>query len=105
ESRLPNQTDDAYHVLVVDIGGGTSDFSLFKFRSDRCSAGPKINRVAVGDHILLGGDNVDLAIAHFLEPRLIGERGKLSARSCRSALRRRRPIPGGVPPSNRRHRA
>ena len=78
ESRLPNQTDGTYHVLVVDIGGGTSDFSLFEFRSERCSAAPKIKRVAVGDHILLGGDNVDLAIAHFLEPQLIGERGKLS---------------------------
>ena len=78
ESRLPNETDGTYHVLVVDIGGGTSDFSLFEFRSDRCSAAPKIKREAVGDHILLGGDNVDLAIAHLLEPRLIGERGKLS---------------------------
>ncbi|HYZ40839.1 MAG TPA: Hsp70 family protein, partial [Stellaceae bacterium] len=78
ESRLLNDTDGSYHVLVVDIGGGTSDFSLFEFRSDRRSAAPKIKRVAVGDHILLGGDNVDLAIAHLLEPRLIGERGKLS---------------------------
>src|SRR5215469_7884811 len=78
ESRLPNQTDGTYHVLVVDIGGGTSDFSLFEFRSDRHRAAPKIKRQAVGDHILLGGDNVDLAIAHFLEPRLTGERGKLS---------------------------
>src|SRR5438045_1372196 len=69
ESRLPNQTDGTYHVLVVDIGGGTSDFSLFEFRSDRCSAARKIKRVAVGDHILLAGDNVDLAIAHLLEPR------------------------------------
>src|SRR6202048_4405934 len=77
ESKLPH-TDGKYHVLVVDIGGGTSDFSLFEFRSDRCSAAPKIKRVAVGDHILLGGDNVDLAIAHLLEPRLIGERGQLA---------------------------
>src|SRR5215472_7742293 len=77
ESKLRNGTDGTYHVLVVDIGGGTSDFSLFEFRSDR-SAASKIKREAVGDHIRLGGDNVDLAIAHFLEPRLIGERGKLS---------------------------
>ena len=80
ESKLPH-TDGKYHVLVVDIGGGTSDFSLFEFRSDRCGAAPKIKRVAVGDHILLGGDNVDLAIAHLLELRLIGERGKLSGTS------------------------
>src|SRR5262252_7790152 len=78
ESKLPHETDGKYHVLVVDIGGGTSDFSLLEFGSDRCSAAPKIKRAAVGDHILLGGDNVDLAIAHLLEPRLTGERGKLS---------------------------
>jgi molecular chaperone DnaK (HSP70) len=78
ESKLPNRTDGIYHVLVVDIGGGTSDFSLFEFRSAPSGRAPIINRLAVGDHILLGGDNVDLAIAHLLEPRLIGERGKLS---------------------------
>jgi molecular chaperone DnaK (HSP70) len=72
ESRLLNDTDGTHHILVVDIGGGTSDFSLFEFRSDRRDAAPKIKREAVGDHILLGGDNVDLAIAHLLEPRLIG---------------------------------
>src|SRR5215472_8984501 len=78
EGKLPNDPTETYHVLVVDIGGGTSDFSLLEFRSDRHRAAPKIKRQAVGDHILLGGDNVDLAIAHFLEPRLTGERGKLS---------------------------
>src|SRR5215470_6891562 len=78
EGKLPNDSNGTYHVLVVDIGGGTSDFSLLEFRSDRHRAAPKIKRQAVGDHILLSGDNVDLAIAHFLEPRLTGERGKLS---------------------------
>jgi len=67
-----------YHLLVVDIGGGTTDFSLFELRSRSCSSPPEIRREAVGDHILLGGDNVDLAIARLLEPRLIGERGALS---------------------------
>jgi molecular chaperone DnaK (HSP70) len=75
-SKLPR--DGMHHVLVVDIGGGTSDFSIFEFRWQSRSSAPEIKRQAVGDHILLGGDNVDLAIAHFLEPRLIGERGKLS---------------------------
>jgi molecular chaperone DnaK (HSP70) len=69
---------DRTHLLVVDIGGGTSDFSLFELRSQIGGSAPHIKREAVGDHILLGGDNVDLAIAHFLEPRLTGERGKLS---------------------------
>jgi molecular chaperone DnaK (HSP70) len=77
-SKLPNDNDGTHHVLVVDIGGGTSDFSLFEFRSHSRNPAPGIKREAVSDHILLGGDNVDLAIAHLLEPRLIGERGKLS---------------------------
>jgi hypothetical protein len=76
--KLTNDGGGTHHVLVVDIGGGTSDFSLFELRSQACGSAPHIKREAVGDHILLGGDNVDLAIAHLLEPRLTGERGKLS---------------------------
>ncbi len=76
-SRLTNDSDRK-HLLVVDMGGGTSDFSLFELHSQTVGSAPRIKREAVGDHILLGGDNVDLAIAHFLEPRLAGERGKLS---------------------------
>jgi molecular chaperone DnaK (HSP70) len=70
---------DSRHVLVIDIGGGTSDFSLFELRRNDQSATPDIRRVAVSEHILLGGDNVDLAIAHFLEPRFAAGRGTLSS--------------------------
>ena len=76
--RLTSDSDASHHVLVVDIGGGTSDFSLFELSSHTGGSAPRIKREAVSDHILLGGDNVDLAIAHLLEPRLTGERGKLS---------------------------
>ncbi len=48
-------------VLVVDIGGGTCDFSLIRAVDDDGALG--LERVAVGDHILLGGDNMDLALA------------------------------------------
>lgn len=48
-------------VLVCDIGGGTSDFSLIEVRDQ--SGSLALERVAVGDHILLGGDNMDLALA------------------------------------------
>jgi molecular chaperone DnaK (HSP70) len=65
------------HVLVIDVGGGTSDFSLFELHRSRERARPAIKRVAVSDHILLGGDNIDLAIAHLLERRLDDE-AKLS---------------------------
>jgi molecular chaperone DnaK (HSP70) len=67
-----------WHVLVIDIGGGTSDFSLFKLRLEQASALPDVRRVAVSEHILLGGDNIDLAIAHFVEARLAGGRGQLA---------------------------
>jgi molecular chaperone DnaK (HSP70) len=55
-------------ILVVDIGGGTTDFSLIEVKDD----GGKLtlHRVAVGDHILLGGDNMDLALAHRLTAKL-----------------------------------
>lgn len=48
-------------VLVVDIGGGTTDFTLIAVTEE--NGGLKLERVAVGDHILLGGDNMDLALA------------------------------------------
>ena len=76
--KLLNQNAGAHHLLVMDIGGGTSDFSLFEFRSDARSPVPEIRRVAVSDHILLGGDNVDLAIAHLAESQLVGKGGQLS---------------------------
>ncbi len=49
-------------ILVVDVGGGTSDFSLIAVTED--AGNLQLTRVAVGDHILLGGDNMDLALAH-----------------------------------------
>jgi molecular chaperone DnaK (HSP70) len=69
---------EARHVLIVDIGGGTSDFSLFEVRPGPSRGVPDIKRIAVSEHILLGGDNIDLALAVRLEPRLVGERGQIS---------------------------
>jgi molecular chaperone DnaK (HSP70) len=58
------------HVLVVDIGGGTSDFSIFHVREGTHGTSPQIKRIAVSDHLLLGGDNIDLAVAHHLSQRI-----------------------------------
>jgi hypothetical protein len=58
-------------VLVVDVGGGTTDLSLVS--AEVKDGRPSFTRVAVGDHLLLGGDNVDLALARAVEARL-GER-------------------------------
>jgi molecular chaperone DnaK (HSP70) len=76
--RLDDCDTGLRHALVIDIGGGTSDFSLFELRLNEQSPTPDIRRVAVSEHILLGGDNIDLAIAHFLEPRLAAGAGQLS---------------------------
>ena len=78
---LADRADRPLHVLVIDIGGGTSDFSLFELRMPAASPatdGPGIRRVAVSEHILLGGDNVDLAIAHLVEPLLAGQGGRIA---------------------------
>lgn len=62
-------------ILACDIGGGTSDFTLIRVRRGE---GGKVqfHRVAVGDHLILGGDNLDLALAQHLEQRI----GKLEPR-------------------------
>ena len=62
-------------ILVVDVGGGTSDFSLIAVRDQAGEL--ELNRVAVGDHILLGGDNMDLTLAHVVQQRLDAEGRKL----------------------------
>src|SRR5215475_3589455 len=56
-------------VLVVDVGGGTTDLSLIAARASRGELG--LERVAVGEHLLLGGDNMDIALARGLEARLV----------------------------------
>ncbi len=62
--------------LVVDVGGGTSDFSLIEAVEQQGELG--FVRQAVGDHLLLGGDNMDLALAKFVESKLPGA-GRLDA--------------------------
>lgn len=64
-------------VLVVDVGGGTSDFSLIAVTDQGGEL--QLTRVAVGDHILLGGDNMDLALAYTVQRRLAAEGRKLDA--------------------------
>lgn len=58
-------------VLVADVGGGTTDFSLVQVELDNGT--PKLTRIGVGNHLILGGDNMDLALAHLVESRLGGD--------------------------------
>jgi hypothetical protein len=77
-------------ILVVDVGGGTTDFTLIAVTES--SGELQLERVAVGEHILLGGDNIDLALAGVVAQRL-GEKGtRLDSRqhqalwnNCRTA--------------------
>jgi molecular chaperone DnaK (HSP70) len=55
-------------ILVVDVGGGTTDFSAIVVQEQ--DGNLELRRVAVGDHILLGGDNMDLALAHVVRQKL-----------------------------------
>jgi hypothetical protein len=72
-------------VLVCDIGGGTSDFSLIAATDDG-SGNLELERVAVGDHILLGGDNMDLALAHGVMQRLGRKAKKLKPTQQRALI-------------------
>ena len=88
----PGQT-----ILVCDVGGGTSDFTLIRVKpAESNSDGPKVffHRVAVGEHLILGGDNLDLAIAHHLESQFAGASGqrKLPASQFASLLRQSRQL-------------
>lgn len=91
EARDGGALRSGQRILVVDIGGGTSDFSLFEvgeLDSDRGS--PPIQRVAVSDHILLGGDNIDLALAYALESELVSKNEELNLDQWRHLLARAR---------------
>ncbi len=58
-------------LLVVDVGGGTTDLTLVTV--DQEAGEFQLRRLAVGNHLLLGGDNMDLAVAHHVSERLRGE--------------------------------
>ncbi|MGQ9606768.1 MAG: Hsp70 family protein [Thermogutta sp.] len=73
-------------VLVCDIGGGTTDLTLIRVHAggeDKV----RFDRIAVGDHLILGGDNFDLALAHHLEAKL-APRGTLEPRQWSVLVRR-----------------
>jgi len=63
---------DGDAVVVCDVGGGTTDFSLIVVKADE-HASLSFQRMAVGNHLLLGGDNMDQAICHFLDQKLKGD--------------------------------
>jgi hypothetical protein len=72
--NLLDETRGKALVLVMDVGGGTTDLSLVRVAEDG-----RVERVAVGPHLLLGGDNMDIALAYDCEPRMTAAGAKLDA--------------------------
>ena len=77
-------------ILVVDIGGGTTDLSLIAVTEEEGAL--QLTRVAVGDHVLLGGDNMDLTLAHVVNRKLASQGTRLQpwqinglTHACRAA--------------------
>ncbi len=92
QTRVPwrEQVKKGDVVLVVDVGGGTSDFSLIEIGEE--GGDLVLNRVAVGSHILLGGDNMDLTLAFHVKGKLEAAKKKIDtwqtvalSHACRKA--------------------
>ena len=71
-------------VLVCDVGGGTSDFSLIHVTENNGELA--LERVAVGDHLLVGGDNMDLALAYFVARKMADSGARLDAWQMRGLV-------------------
>jgi molecular chaperone DnaK (HSP70) len=89
----PGNADDLpdrpIRALVIDVGGGTTDFSLFTIHPGEDN---RIRRLAVSDHILLGGDNIDRWIAHIFRERFEREGPPLTVRQNGWLLARARQL-------------
>ena len=79
-------------ILICDIGGGTTDFTLIRVRErsrpDEHGHTLALHRVAVGEHLILGGDNLDLAVARLLEQRLAERSDLIKTAEVRTSSRR-----------------
>lgn len=87
------QLKEGDSVLVVDVGGGTTDFSLIKVVQENGDL--HLQRMAVGDHLLLGGDNMDFSLAYLVKEKLENQGHSLSewqmqtlVHACRNAKER-----------------
>lgn len=92
EKRWSDHVRPGELILVCDVGGGTTDFTLITLKE--VDGSPRFERIAVGDHLILGGDNIDLALARHAEASLFrkqsratlpGDRWKMLCHQCRQA--------------------
>ncbi len=85
-NSLKRRMRDGHLVLVCDVGGGTTDFSLIRVHVENSEI--RFERTAIGEHLLLGGDNVDLALSRRLEEKLgnpkltLRQRNALTRQCC-----------------------
>jgi molecular chaperone DnaK (HSP70) len=77
QSNWQAQMADRQLILVCDVGGGTTDFTIVGVREGE--AGLRFDRLAVGEHLMLGGDNMDMTLGRHLETKLLSHPGKLDA--------------------------
>jgi len=77
QQRLAEELEQTRLLMVCDVGGGTTDLTLIQVTIQ--DGEPELTRIGVGNHLMLGGDNMDLALAHLVESRLPGNEGRLSA--------------------------
>ncbi|MHB9833734.1 Hsp70 family protein [Paraburkholderia terrae] len=88
--NLREELNDTKLVLICDVGGGTTDLTLIKVHVD-ASGEPQLTRIGVGNHLMLGGDNMDLALARLAETRLTQSQdgqARLSAASLSQLVER-----------------
>ncbi len=88
-------------VLICDIGGGTTDFTIVLLKELKDKEGVNFDRIAVGEHLLLGGDNMDIAIARHVEKELFGKVGALDVKRwhqlCYQCRKAKELLLGGMP--------
>jgi DNA-K related protein/Hsp70 protein len=84
QGQVAEQLRDCHLLLICDVGGGTTDLTLI--RIEHGAGEPKLTRIAVGEHLMLGGDNIDWALAHMAEQRLRSGEQKLSVAAMAQLL-------------------
>jgi molecular chaperone DnaK (HSP70) len=79
-----NHVKPGYLILVCDIGGGTTDFSLIRVGDDQGNL--TLERIAVGNHLMVGGDNMDMALAYAVQGKLAARNIRLDAMQMRALI-------------------
>jgi molecular chaperone DnaK (HSP70) len=85
-AALGSELAETRLVLICDVGGGTTDLTLIKVHFE--DGEPQLTRIGVGNHLMLGGDNMDLALARLVEPRIAAQQTRLSATSLAQLVER-----------------